>query len=192
VVTGAWLLLLLAQAALIATHRRSLHRRLGLAGLVLATAELASMVAATIDTYQQILATGQADLIARSANTFLAQGRAIVYFPLFFLWALIVRERDSQTHRRMIILATVVMLPAAIARMRWLPTTMPQSYDALHGYMLLCLAPAIIRDVVRLGHPHKAYVQGVGLLLPWIIATHFLWNSPWWFATVPKLLGAGP
>jgi hypothetical protein len=67
-----------------------------------------------------------------------------------------------------------VLIPAAIARITWLPTTMPRSFDAVHAYMLLCLAPAVIADVMRFGRPHRAYVAGLTLLSPWLIATYYL------------------
>jgi hypothetical protein len=112
-----------------------------------------------------------------------------VYFTLFFAWALLVRTKDRETHKRMMILATLVLLPAGFARMACLPTTTPESYDALHAYMLLLLAPALAYDIARLGRPHSAYLIGLALLLPWLIATHFLWNSPWWHETASTLMG---
>jgi hypothetical protein len=127
--------------------------------------------------------------IEAGANTLLVQGRAIFYFSLFYLWAISVRKRDREIHKRMMILATVVLLPAAITRISWLPSTMPESYDAVHAYMILLLTPALAHDVSRQGRPHSAYLIGLGLLLPWIIATHFLWNSPWWVETASKIMG---
>jgi hypothetical protein len=44
VLMGSWLLLLFAQAVLVATGRRSLHRRIGLVALVLVPVILVSMV----------------------------------------------------------------------------------------------------------------------------------------------------
>jgi hypothetical protein len=145
------------------------------------------MIAAAIWNYGEMAAVG---LSARAANLLLVQGRAILYFPLFFVWALLVRRRDPETHKRMMILATLVLLPAAITRMTWLPTTLPASFDAPHAYMFLLLAPALAYDVVRLGRPHAAYLIGLALLLPWLVATHFLWSSPWWLQVAPRLMAA--
>jgi hypothetical protein len=182
----SWLVLLLTQTTLVATDRVKLHRTMGLVSLALAPCVVAVMIAVSIWRFGVRVELGQA---AAGANTLLVQGRAIFYFSLFYLWAITVRERDPETHKRMMFLATVVLLPAAIARISWLPTTMPESYDALHAYMVLLMAPAFAHDIFRRGRPHSAYVIGLGLLLPWIIATHFLWNSPWWGDTVFRIFG---
>lgn len=196
VVMGSWLLLLLAQTTLVATGRKNLHLGLGLASLALGPAVVALMVATTVNGWASLYsaaAPAPPEVLAQAktmiSNVLLVQSRSVFYFSLFFLWAILVRGKDNETHKRMMILATLSLIPAAIVRMRWLPTTMPASYDAPHAYMLLCLMPVLVRDVVRLGRPHRAYVIGLALLLPWIIATHYLWNSPWWLATAPKLAG---
>jgi hypothetical protein len=44
-------------------------------------------------------------------------------------------------------------------------------------------------DLVRLRRVHRAYIIWLSLLLPSIIVIHLLWNSSWWFATVPKMMG---
>jgi hypothetical protein len=167
VLMGSWLLLLLGQALLMAMGRKSLHRAIGLAALVIGPAVVTVMIVVSIEGW------GTLDRV----DALLAEGRAIVYFPLSFLWALAVRGKDPDMHKRMMILATLVLIPAAIAWITWLPTTMPRSFDAVHAYMLLCLAPAVIADVIR-GRPHRAYVAGLTLLPPWLIAIHYPWNPP--------------
>jgi hypothetical protein len=182
----AWLGLLLTQTTLVATGRKSLHRSLGVASFVLAPCVVIGMVSAMLWRQRTLADLGQ---LGPATNIMLAQGRSILYFAVFFVWAVLARQRDLETHKRMMILATVVVLPASIGRMTWLPTTAPESYDALHGYMLLLLAPALAYDFARLGRPHRAYVIGFLLLLPWMIATHFLWNTPWWRAFATRLMG---
>jgi hypothetical protein len=34
-------------------------------------------------------------------------------------------------------------------------------------------------------------VWGLTLILPWVVATEFVWGSHWWRAFGPKLIGAG-
>lgn len=182
----AWLGLLLTQATLVATGRRSWHRSLGVVSFVLAPCMVAGMVAVMIWRQREMADIG---LLGPASNIVLAQGRSILYFTLFFLWAAVARRHDLETHKRMMVLATVVLLPASFGRMTWLPTTAPESYDALHGYMLLLLAPTLAYDLVRLGRLHRAYAVGLLLLLPWMVATHFLWNTPWWRDTATKLMG---
>jgi hypothetical protein len=181
----AWLGLLLTQTVLVATGRTATHMKLGVASLVIAPCLWSAMIAITIWRYGERV---ELDQIQQGSNILLTQLRSIVFFALFFMWALLVRKKDRETHKRMMLLATVVLLSAAIARMTWLPTTFPESYGAVHAYMLLLLVPSLGYDIARLGRPHSAYLIGIALLLPWLIATQLLWNSPWWVETASRLM----
>jgi hypothetical protein len=183
----AWLGMLLTQTTLVAISKTAWHKTLGFTSLVLGPAVVAAMVAVSIWRFDERVSLGQ---IETGANTLLNQGRAIVYFAIFFSWAIFTRKTDSETHKRMMILTIIPAMTAAFSRMPWLPTTVPESPLAPHAYMLLLLAPVIIYDVVRLGRPHSAYLIGLALMLPWMIATELLWNSPWWVATASRLMGA--
>lgn len=183
----AWLGMLLTQTILVAIGKTAWHKTLGLTSLALGPAVVAGMVAVTIWRFDERVSLGQT---AAGANTLLNQSRAILYFAVFLLWAVLRRKADSETHKRMMILTIVPALTAAFSRMPWLPTTAPESPLAPHAYMLLMLAPVLIYDVIRLGRPHSAYLIGLALMLPWMIATELLWNSPWWVATATRLMGA--
>ena len=167
----AWLGLLFAQTLLVATGRTALHMKLGLASLVIAPCLWVAMIAISIWRYGERAELGE---IVHGSNILLTQSRSILYFALFVTWALLVRKNDRETHKRMMLLATVTLLGAAITRMTWSPTSFPVSNAAPHAYMLLLLVPAVIHDIVRLGHPHRAYLIGLALLLPWVIATQLL------------------
>lgn len=197
---GTWLLLLLTQTTLVATDRRALHRKLGIIATLLVPAILAAMVGITMTSWQQTTAMIAA-LSAHAPAAVIAnlklilttllpdQFRSIVLFPAFILWALSVRRKDPETHKRLMILATLVPLPAAIGRMSWLPTTFPQGLDFLYLYSLLWLLPALAYDLLRRGRVHRAYVQGVALNLPFMIAAHFLAGTSWWLTAAPRLMG---
>jgi hypothetical protein len=183
----AWLVLLAVQAGLIARARQPLHRTLGVTSFVLAPALLAGLIAVTIVRYHDLTEAG---LGALASNILFLQMRSAVLFPLFFAWAMAVRRTDGETHKRMLILATFVLLDAAMARHVWLPgNDITAGYDATHAYWLLLLMPAVLYDVVRLGRPHRAYVVGLALILPCVIATHFVWNAPQWHAFAAKWMG---
>lgn len=172
-----WFALLLAQAWLVAMGKRRAHRTLGVVGVAAGPLLLITMGLAAWHFFE---ANVEAGSNADAARAVLIQGRAVVYYALFFGWALLVRRRDAETHKRMVLLATVALLPAALSRMTWLPTGMPHSFDGLHAYMLCLLLPGIVHDWWRYGRPHAAYLRGIACFVPWIIATHVLWNSPWW------------
>jgi hypothetical protein len=55
--------------------------------------------------------------------------------------------------------------------------------------VLLVVAPALMFDWLSPGTVHRAYLIGVAMLVPFFIITSFLWSSPWWLETAPKLMG---
>ena len=44
----------------------------------------------------------------------------------------------------------------------------------MHAYLLLLLVPALLYDLFRLRRIHRAWVWGLALILPWVIATEFV------------------
>jgi hypothetical protein len=185
----SWLLLLVAQASLAASGRIALHRTLGTISYVLAPALFVALVAVTIVAYGTLTKVGQGVL---ASNILVLQMRSILLFPTFYLWAIAVRTSAPETHKRAMLVATLVLVDAAIARMPWLPgTNLTSTYDGVHLWLLVLLLPALVSDVVRYGRVHRVYVVGLALLLPWIVATHFIWNNPRWHAFAASLMGYG-
>ena len=199
VLMGAFLLLLLAQTSLVATGRCAAHRRLGLIAMILVPALVIVGVVLVPTTYHgvanQALAAPPAvqeqlqQLLLRLDNIMLLQWRIGILFPLFIVIALKARERDAGLHKRMMFLATAMPLPAGIDRIHWLPTTLPASPLGPDLYVLLAVSPMFLWDVIRNRHIHRAYWIWLGINLPFAIAVHGLWNTDWWHATAPRLMG---
>jgi hypothetical protein len=188
-VMAFWTVLLAIQASLSLAGRMDLHRKWGLASLVAGPLVLIMLIAITIIRQNDVAGTPAGPLVN---NILFVQIRAILLFPIFFIWALRTRRTDPQTHKRMMLLATLSLLDAAIARMTWLPyNVFPDDYLAVHLYLLLLLVPALLYDLVRLRRIHRAWLWGIGLMLPWVVATEFIWWSEWWGRVGPKLVGAG-
>lgn len=182
-----WLALLAAQSGLIAVGKQALHRTLGTVSFVAAPALLAGLVLVTVVRYHDLTEIGLGSI---ASNILLLQIRSIVLFPLFYVWAMTARRTSVETHKRMMILATFVLLDAAVARHAWLPgNDITASYDPTHAYWLLLLAPALVHDTLRLGRPHRAYLIGLALIVPYAILTHFAWNTPQWHAIAATLMG---
>lgn len=198
ILMGSFLLLLLAQTTLVATGRCDLHRRLGLLAMVIAPALVVVGFILAPTTYHGIwnaaLAPSEAreqlrQLILHLDNVMLLQLRVGILFPLFLVIALRARNTDAGLHKRMMILATATALAAGIDRIPWLPTTLPGSPLAPDLYTLLAVSPMFFWDVIRNRAVHKAYWIWLGLSLPFAIAVHGLWNSEWWHAAAPRLMG---
>jgi hypothetical protein len=188
-VMASWVSLLALQATLSLSGRMDLHRKFGLASLVIAPLVLIMLVTVAVVRQNDAFGTPGGPIVN---NILFLQIRSIVLFPVFFIWALQTRRTDPPTHKRMMLLATLMLLDAAIARMSWLPfNQFPKSYLAVHLYLLLLLVPALLHDLIRLRHIHRAWIWGLVLILPWVIATEFVWDSEWWRNFGPKLVGAG-
>jgi hypothetical protein len=200
VLMGAWMVLLLTQATLMATGRRQWHMQLGVAGFVLAPAIVVTGIVLVPTIYGGVWTGAHlADpalppdaippRMAFPSNILLQQLRVGVLFPLLVGLALHARRRDSGLHKRLMILATVVPIGAAIQRITWLPSTMPDSPMTLDVLPPLLVLPLFLWDLYRLRRVHRAYWIWLGLLLPFVVVSQMLWNSPWWLATVPRLMG---
>ena len=147
----------------------------------------AALVAVTIVRYHDLTELGVGAL---ASNILLLQIRSIVLFPLFYAWAVATRRTDIEMHKRMMILATFVLLDAAVARLVWLPgNDITVGYGATHAYWLLLLVPALVHDTIRLGRPHRAYLIGLALILPCALAAQLLWSTPQWHAFAARLMG---
>ncbi|HLW25596.1 MAG TPA: hypothetical protein VKT22_14670 [Steroidobacteraceae bacterium] len=197
ILMASWLLLLMAQTSLVALGRSTQHMKLGLISIVLAPALVIAMVAVVKSTWSMIasLPPGAMTPDALSAlklevtNTLLIQIRVIPLFAGLVAWALLVRRKDSEAHKRLMILATVMPLPAAFDRIDWLPATLPENPASVHLYTLVWLLPVLIYDLARRGRVHRVYWIGLALNVPFVIVTHLLWGSPGWLATAPRLIG---
>ncbi len=196
---GAFLLLLLAQTALVATGRKQLHQTLGVAGLAIGPALVIVGFILVPTMYHQVwggmqaappeIQAGMRQGLLAFDNIMLMQLRIGILFPIFLAIALLARRTDSGLHKRMMILSIAPALPAAFDRMTWLPTTLPASPLAPDLYTLAAIAPMFIWDLARTRTVHKAYVIWLALFGAAAIVVHLLWDSEWWHATAPKLVG---
>ena len=202
VVMGAFLLLLLTQSWLMATGRRALHMQLGVAGMLLAVLVVIVGFVLVPTMYHQLWYAAQAATTPEAKagtqmglsiwdNITLLQLRIGFLFPLFIAIALKARGGNAGLHKRMMILATAIPLPAGIDRIPWIPHTMPGNPLSVDLYTMAAISPMFIWDVVRNGRVHRAYWIFIAAYLPCAIAVHGLWNSEWWHGVVPKLMGVG-
>jgi hypothetical protein len=199
VVMGSFLLLLLAQSVLMATGRCELHKKLGIAAfaLVPVLVIVGLLLAPTIyREFWNFAQTAPAELQPKLRlrlqildDILLMQIRIGILFPLFMGLALGARRDNPGLHKRMIFLATAMPMPAAIDRMQWLPNTIPSSAVGTDLYILASVAPLFIWDVVRNRRVHQAYWIWIGISLPFCLVVYSLWNTPWWFAMAPRLMG---
>ena len=201
VLMGSFLLLLLAQSWLMATGRKAQHMRLGIAGMVLAPALVIVGFVLAPTMYHMLWAGAQAAPASKQAemqfalgiweNILLLQIRIGILFSLFLAIGLTARGHDAGMHKRMMYLGTVMALPAGIDRIPWLWSSMPASPMSADVFTLSAIAPMFLWDVLRNRSVHPAYIFWLTVNLPFAIAVHGLWDTPWWHHTARQIMGVG-
>ena len=154
----SWLLLFLTQTALVAAKRTDIHRRLGLIGAVVA----ALMV--VVGTLTAIIRTKQAAVSSGEVAPLIFLTIPLVDMLVFpsLVGAGFYFRRRADTHKRLMLLATISILPAAIAR---LPFALLQAGPpAFFGLTDLFIAACLLYDLLARGHIHRATLWG-GLLI---------------------------
>ena len=155
---SAWIVLLITQTSLVASNRIGLHRKIGPVGAVLAAAML-------------VLGTLGALIAARRATGFVQvpvpplQFLAIPLFDMIlfaaFVWLAIAERHNPQAHKRWMLLATVNLVTAAIARWPGVAGLGPVAFFGLTDLFVIALA---IWDFRTRGRLHPVTLWG-GLLI---------------------------
>jgi len=153
----AWILLLLTQTSLVAAHRTDLHRRLGFAGAALAGLMVVIGLTAAIVSGRRDVAAGSDE-----ALSFLTTPFADMLVFLLLVAAAIRYRRRAETHKRLMLLATVSILDAAVAR--WplaIVATSPYAFFVLTDVFI---AAGVVYDLASRRRVHPAYTWG-GVLI---------------------------
>lgn len=151
----AWVTLFIVQTGLVASHRVAVHRRLGVAGAVLA---LSMVIAGTLTAI---------NMAARGAAPPGVDPLAFLAIPFFdmvlfscFVGAALGLRRKKESHKRLMLLAYISIVVAAVAR---LPGVLPLGPLAFYGLTFVFVIAAIIYDAASRGRVHPAYLWGGGL-----------------------------
>ena len=156
----SWLVLFLTQTTLVASNRIRIHRRLGIAGAVLATLMV-------------LIGTTTAIIRAKIIDVPPGSPPALVFLTIplgdMLIFAILVGagfyfRRRADVHKRLMLLATISILPAAVAR---LPFAFIQQFGplAFFGLSDLFILPLLLYDFNTRGRPHRATVLGGSLIV---------------------------
>lgn len=172
IVFYGWLTLFAVQARLAMTRRMTRHRELGVFGVSWATAMVFVGIAAAVNSIRQSTAAGYGDAALAFSVVPLT---GIVFFGVLFAIALVNVSRPD-LHKRLILIATVSLLNAAVGRLVILALGLtppsatvvpaPVVVTILPGLIAdLLLVPAMLHDKRHLGHVHRAYWIGGAALV---------------------------
>ena len=174
----AWVLLFVAQAALVRADRRDLHRPLGVAGAVLAIAMIGAGVAAVVGVAARFEATGFRPHGLPPAAFLAVQLGMLLQFAAFVALAIGFRHH-ADVHKRLMLLATISILPPAIARFHLENHGLDiPNISTLVAYLLLVAAAAY--DFARARRVHAVYVWGGLAMLAWMFARVAIGRSEAW------------
>lgn len=181
IVFTAWVALFLVQTSLVATRRVAVHRRLGIAGAVLA---LAMVVLGSITAIKAAV-RGSAPQGANPLEFMAIPIGDMVVFATFVVFALRSR-RDKETHKRLMLLAYISILGAAIGR---LPGVLAMGIPVTLGLTMLFPAAGIVYDLISRRRVHKAYLWGTAFLVVSIPVRIIISTTSAWHALAKSLTG---
>jgi uncharacterized membrane protein YozB (DUF420 family) len=152
-----WVALFIAQTALVATRRVRVHQRMGIAGAILA----AAMVVVGARTAVAGAAEGTAPP-GVDALVFLVVPLTDVVLFAGFVGAALWQRRNREAHKRLMLLAYISIMAAAVAR---LPGLLPHGPLVFFGLTFLFLVAAIVYDAASRRRVHPVYIWGGALLV---------------------------
>jgi hypothetical protein len=182
----AWSLYFAFQTWLAASGKIIRHRAIGMIGVSLATAMTIFGFLVAVNAMKRSAAAG---LTHEGIAFAIVPLSGILFFAVVFALA-IANIRRPETHKRLMLLAGISLLDAAVAR--WfltflappgppgpppVPVTIPPAFVA---YLLLVVA--IVHDWRTRGRPHPVYIYGGAALiavklLNWPISASSFWHS---------------
>ena len=177
----AWVALLVAQTALVAGRRTDIHRTLGVAGAVLAALVFVVGVAVSVETLRR---NGGPPGDPRKFFA-IPIGDIIVFGVL--VTAAVVQRRQPETHKRLMLLATISLLTAAIALFAASGHGRGAGLVSRHRCLRLAL---VLYDLASRGRVHPATLWGGAMVVGFKPLLYYaLAGTPAWLAVADALRG---
>lgn len=190
IMTG-WLLLYLTQTMLVATGNLRIHRRLGILSFVLGI--LVFIVMGLVSFH--ILIVNHPPEGNFLFDLLLIDFYEMLCFALFFTWGMRLRKKSSSAHKRLLTLATFILLTAAVDRIQRNNAfpSLGMGYPAFSFmYLDILLIPIFLYDIIMLKRMHKITLFGTAVIifLQAIVSNTYdspAWHRFWFKATAPLM-----
>lgn len=194
----SWMLLFAVQTWLVASGRTAFHRELGLLGVAIATAMAFSVMVTVVERIHFFDQFGTGD--GMRVFTWVQVGGMLFFASLVAL--AIAKNRRPEIHKRLMLLATISILDAPIARiigMNFLPPPPPGPPAhapvtlAVMGGLAACafLAAAIVYDWKTRGRPHPVYLWGGAAFVVFQLTRVPISESAAWMSVATFIGGLG-
>ncbi len=169
----AWIALFVTQAGLISARRHKLHMKLGLATVGLG----AAMVVVGLLTAAGQVGRGTSPPDLPPLSFFAIPFLDMVVFASLLAGGYATR-RDPQSHKRLMLCATALMLQPGVGRMDFMPMFLGAETTAILAFVLA--TPLLAWDFVQRGRPHRATLIGLGLLGGEQVVRLAIWRTEAW------------
>ncbi|MCC6289155.1 MAG: hypothetical protein IT249_14840 [Chitinophagaceae bacterium] len=186
-----WLLLYLTQAMLVATGNLRIHRQLGILSFVIGI--LVFIVMGLVSFH--ILIVNHPPEGSFLFDLLLIDFYEMLCFALFFTWGMRLRKKDPGAHKRLLTLATFILLTAAVDRIQRNNAfpSLEMEYPAFSFmYLDILLIPIFLQDIITLKRIHKITWLGTAIIIFLQVIVSNAYNSPawhrfWFKATAPLM-----
>ena len=188
-VFGGWLALLLVQTGLVALARkRQWHRWLGWLGAAMACVMPVLGIGSALQMTHLRYGFGDTDDVAFLILSF----NDMAAFAVLMAAAILLRSRDNEAHKRLVMMATCVISVAALTRFP--PWLLPVPENTVWPYYLCAdflIGLGLARDLAVMRRPHWVYLK----VFPAVIALQTLCNAVYmtrpgpYMALMLKLIG---
>lgn len=145
-----WMILYLVQSALISARRVAWHRSLGIVAFCLPPVMIVLGYIAAIDALHRGVMIGPLDPFVSAAIPLIG----ITWFAMIIFAAWRAR-RKPDTHKRLILLATIALTEAAFGRFPWSRVGLPPAAGAVTGLGVLILF-VLAYDLISLHRIHRS------------------------------------
>lgn len=185
-----WLVLLTSQVGLIRLRRTATHRRMGLIGVALLPVMLVTALVSEVYSQRFYVSRDPENL-----RFFIIPIFYVVAFGALAATAFL-RRGDPPAHKRLIVLATTVIVGAAYARW-WGEGLEAAVGKGFWGTIVstffatnLILLGALAHDLATRRRAHVAYALGIPALLAMEVAVTLTYHSDGWPILARRLIGA--
>ena len=161
VVLTLWFVLFFVQTALVASHRTNRHRRLGVAGTILAGAVVIATLITLVRAVPRFMSNGLPEaLMPRFAMFIIGDLGSLLVFTALVACGVSLRRRP-EAHRRLMLLASISIVGPAVSRVPG-AVTFPLLVVVVQIAFLLAV---LLHDVVSTRRVHPATAWGAAWIL---------------------------
>ena len=202
-VLTAWYVWLVVQTSMVRTGRIATHQRLGVIGAGIAAAVVVVGPMASLGVPGRVTAAGldwNADVsvavpyvgvegvtvLAFVANVVWVNLISIVVFAGLVGAAILLRS-NRETHKRLILIASMLNILPAVARISRWPVLGGEDSGLIQGVLVGLLLSLLVHDIVTRRRPHQATLIGIGTVVLGFVVLQIVLGSDAGLAFVRNL-----